>query len=217
VEVDENCLSELVKACEKNECIGICGSKVKNLGTNEIQNAGDFINIFGILKHRGMNQEDRGQLERVKEVFSVPSCSMLVKRDLLDKMGFWFDSKFFIYFEDTEFCWRARLLGFRVLYVPHSVIYHRSKKMSDINPKSIYFTYRNRIWSFRRNFRVPLKQIFLFSNFLTISLGVILWTLKGKWSYGLDIFKHFFDEIKKMDLSKIALKDQLRALSPKLI
>lgn len=215
VEVEKDCLIELVKAAELTGA-GVCGSRVKEMGSNLLSNCGDFINIFGILKHRGMGEEDVDQFGEITEVFSLPSCSMLVSRELIKKMRFWFDPKFFIYFEDTEFCWQARLLGFKVLYVPKSVIYHRARDKSEVNPNSLYFSYRNRLWAFKRNFRSPLKQFFLFNVFLITCLGIFYWSVKRKWGFGIKIFEEFFSEIEKFDLSKITLKKQLRVLNPRI-
>ncbi|GAG10700.1 unnamed protein product, partial [marine sediment metagenome] len=208
VEVESDCLIRLVEVCDGNENIGICGSKVKSIGTNNIQNAGDFISPVGTLIHRGMNKEDDGSFDEQINVFSVPSCSMLVRKEMLDKLDMWFNPDFFIYFEDTDLCLRANMIGYDVVYVPTSVIYHRNKKPSDIKEESIYMTYRNKIWSFRRNLRFPLKQIMLIFTLITISAGIVLWTLNGKWTFKNNVYRHFFDIINCSLIPTISIKRQ---------
>jgi len=213
----EDALIELVKVAEGDGNIGVCGSKVVNEHDNKIQTAGDYLGAFGQLIHRGMNEKDIGQFNKTEEVFSFPSCGLLAKKKVLKKMKYPFDPAYFIYYEDNEFCWRVRLLGYKVVFVPASVVCHRGvHSLEDIKPISIYRTYRNKMWSFRKNFRFPLKQILLFPVSLTVLFGIAYWASKKKWHYGLSVFKHLFDEVNEgIDIDKISLKKQLSVLSLK--
>ena len=215
---DKNALIELVKVAKKDSKIGICGSKIVNDYDSRIQTAGDYLSIFGQLIHRGMNEKDVGQFNKIEEVFSFPSCGLLAKRDVMKRMKYAFDPAYVIYYEDNEFCWRVRLLGYKVVFVPTSVVFHRGvHSLEDIKPISIYQTYRNKLWSFRKNFRFPLKQIFLLPVSASIMLGIFYWYSKKKWHYGLSVFKHLFDDVNEgLDISKISLKKQLSVLSFKI-
>ena len=48
---------------------------------------------------------------------------MVVRREMLDKTGF-FDEDYFIYLEETDLCWRGWLAGYRVMFIPESIVYH---------------------------------------------------------------------------------------------
>jgi len=215
---DRDALVELVKVAEADEKIGVCGSKVVNDYDNKIQTTGDYLSVFGQLIHRGMNEKDVNQFNRTEEVFSFPSCGLLAKRKILKKMKYAFDPAYFIYYEDNDFCWRVRLLGYKAVFAPNSVVFHRGvHSIEDIKSISIYRTYRNKLWSFRKNFRTPLKQIFLLMVSATILLGIIYWKTRKRWHYGLSVFRHLFDHVNTgIDISKIPLKKQLSVLSLKI-
>jgi len=55
---------------------------------------------------------------------------MMFKKDIIDKVGFW-DERFFMYFEDSDWCRRVRKKGYKVIYLPTAKMvhyYHRSSK-----------------------------------------------------------------------------------------
>jgi GT2 family glycosyltransferase len=58
-----------------------------------------------------------------REVDWLAGASMLIRREVLEKVGL-FDERFFLYFEETDLCRRARLAGFSTYYVPESRVAH---------------------------------------------------------------------------------------------
>jgi GT2 family glycosyltransferase len=67
---------------------------------------------------------DQGQFDRVVEVLCVPTASMLIARDVWQRIGV-FDERLDSRHEDLDFCWRARLAGFRVVMTPLARARHR--------------------------------------------------------------------------------------------
>ena len=67
---------------------------------------------------------DQGQYDRVLEVLFVSSCAMLVSREAWQRTGP-FDERYSGHHDDLDFCWRARLAGFRVLMTPLAQARHR--------------------------------------------------------------------------------------------
>jgi GT2 family glycosyltransferase len=67
---------------------------------------------------------DQGQYDRVLEVLFVSSCAMLIAREAWQRIGL-FDERFAGHHDDLDFCWRARLAGFRVLMTPLAQARHR--------------------------------------------------------------------------------------------
>jgi len=65
----------------------------------------------------------RGEREAVAAVSTVAGATMLIKRSVLEDIGL-LDETMFLYWEDTEFCWRANLLGYRVVEVYDAIVYH---------------------------------------------------------------------------------------------
>ncbi|MBI3379361.1 glycosyltransferase family 2 protein [Candidatus Gottesmanbacteria bacterium] len=64
-------------------------------------------------------------LESINKLIDyVSGCCMLVKREVFEKIGF-FDENFFLYFEDADFCFRAKKAGFSIAASSKSFIVHQ--------------------------------------------------------------------------------------------
>ena len=72
---------------------------------------------------RGSGEIDRGQYDRLEEVFWPDGCAALYRKAMLDEIG-GFDEDLFAYGDDAELGLRARIAGWRCLYVPHAVVRH---------------------------------------------------------------------------------------------
>lgn len=76
---------------------------------------------------------------------AVSGCVMLVRREVFERAGL-FDEAFFFYFEDIEFCLRARRAGFGVLCVPDAIAYHEGgRSIGRTSPNRVYFAVRNHL------------------------------------------------------------------------
>lgn len=158
--VSPDFLVELVKAAEDDSQIGIVGGKIyfekghefhreryrqKDLG-KVIWYAGgemDWPNVYAT--HRGMDEVDSGQYENETKTEYVNGCLMLVKKEVFEKVGL-LDPKYYLYFEENDFCQRAKKAGFRLLYAPKAVIWHLNAG-SSASGSSLhdYFLTRNRL------------------------------------------------------------------------
>ncbi len=213
--VDKNWLKELVKVAMSDEKIAVCGSKVMFYDKpDRIQFAGGFLDIFGAPWHRGECEKDIGKYNKIDDIFYAFGASMLVKRNIVEKhLKYVFDPKYFIYFEETDFAWRIKLLGYRVVYVPTSIVYHKGGATTKEKPYFVYLLYRNKIWSFKKNFTKPLEYIFLFLVVIRM-IPLYIWRkITGKWGFYPNPLIHIFDKIDNdIDMKKIPLKRQLSLL-----
>jgi len=218
--VDKNWLIELVKVASSDEKIGIVGSKVLNFYNPKIiEYAGGYLDILGSPFHRGLNEIDKGQYDRIEEVFYVLGSSLLIKRNVLKKLKYCFDPSYFLYFEETDLCWRVKLLGYKVVYVPSSIVFHKGGvTASKLKEKAIYYLYKNKILSFKKNLRAPLRQLILLLVVLRMFLTIIYRMLKREWKYGIYVFKYLFSSVSTdINLQRIPLKKQLSVLSPPIL
>lgn len=113
-----------------------------------------------------------------REVFGASGGAMLVHRSVIDDIGL-FDPDFFAYQEDVDFAVRARLAGYRCLYLPRVVVYHKGGGTSSSNPSRYrYFNQRNMELVLRN---VPWKLRWKYGpKHLAYSLYQVLkWTLRG--------------------------------------
>jgi GT2 family glycosyltransferase len=138
--VDPEWLHELVTAVKGDSTIGAAQPKILLLGTSvkKFDSAGDFIDSYATPVSRARGQIDFGQHEKIEEIFSGRGAALLVNRCLFQDMSP-FDSDFYLQYEDIDLCWRLRLLGYRILYVPKAIVYHIG-----FGTKSPYRTYHAR-------------------------------------------------------------------------
>lgn len=88
--------------------------------------------------HRGANELDRGQFDRVEQVDYSPTCCMLLASAVFTHIGL-MDEQYFAYCDDTDFCFRARKAGFSIYYVPGVTLFH---KVSSLTGKDSEFSRR---------------------------------------------------------------------------
>lgn len=100
-------------------------------------------------------------------------CAMLVNRAVFDRIGL-FDPKLVMYGEEVDFCWRARLAGFRIAAATRAKIWHKVSLSADRDkPRTRYLRIRNQIWFYRkyaRGFQRPL--MFLFTILRSVLIGL---------------------------------------------
>jgi GT2 family glycosyltransferase len=151
--VEKQFVTEMVKYAEKNEKIGIVGSKIYYYDSEREKNviwfAGGSINKWsGKTSHEGRNKVDSNIYNYIKECDFITGCSLLIKCKLLDQLE-GFDQTYFAYYEDADLSTRAKKIGWKNIYVPTSKVWHKvsrsTSKNGESSPTSVYYMTRNRI------------------------------------------------------------------------
>ncbi len=142
--VESNTLSTLVDAIRSDKEIGMVGSKILYADTKFIWSAGGNLNPYkGTTTQIGIDEEDYGQYDKMKEVTFLVGCSMLFSKELVDSIGFLEEDYFFLY-EDTDYNLKAIKAGWKLVYVPSSIVYHKeTAKKTDLSPYYAYYLIRN--------------------------------------------------------------------------
>lgn len=150
-------LAELISAMDTAPDIGACTSKILSYDDHSVfDNAGHAVFGDGLTRGRGRLEIDRGQYDREEEVFCFSGCAALLRRAMLDDVGL-FDESFFAYCEDADLGFRARLRGWRCLYVPTAVAYHKFSASSEaFSPFKALHVERNRLWLALKDLPLPL-------------------------------------------------------------
>ncbi|MEX0786958.1 MAG: glycosyltransferase family 2 protein [Dehalococcoidia bacterium] len=120
--------------------------------------AGDFDWNLGRFRNTHHGKPDGPETRRQREVQTASFCCMLVPLSVFADVGP-LDERFFMYYEETDFLRRAREAGYRLLYVPDAVIYHRESASSGggwMTPFKQYYAARNRLYLVRKHTRSPL-------------------------------------------------------------
>jgi len=104
----------------------------------------DWQNIIGI--HLGVDEVDKGQFFQKKEIDFATGACMLVKKEVFEKIGF-FDDKYFLYLEDMDFSVRAKRVGFKILFQPNAIIWHKNAASTGGSGSKLqdYYISRNRL------------------------------------------------------------------------
>jgi len=137
VEVD--CIVELERILAACPSVGIVGPKV--LGEDcKIQAAGGIVRVslsdliwnlrsadtWKCVKHIGQGEADDGSHNEPLEVDYVPGCAMLLKSEVIRKIGFFDDVYTPAYYEEVDLCLRAKALGYTVAYAPKARLTHKA-------------------------------------------------------------------------------------------
>ncbi len=103
-----------------------------------------------IARHYGVDEEDRGQHDKIKKVDFITGCFIAVPRSVFTKIGL-LDEPFFLYLEDSDFCLHAAASGIEVMYNPNLVVYHRNSSSTVAgSPLVDYYITRNRFFIGKR-------------------------------------------------------------------
>ena len=182
--VDSDFLRELVKVSENSHEIGFASPKTYYYDFNNKQNvinfAGGSLNMFKGQSHSiGVNEVDNGQYDEIKTVEYGEGSCLLVKREVLEKIGL-FDTKYFAYWEEADLCKRGFKAGYRSVYVPKAKIWHKISASTD-DPTKLYYYTRNKFW-FMRKYANRTEYI----SFLLLFFGFYFWNLTCKYTlYGI--------------------------------
>lgn len=124
-EADRRWLEEVVAAFQRHPEAGIVASKMLLFDQRDtFHTAGDFYRMDGVPGNRGVWQKDTGQYEAEEYVFSACGGSAAYRKTMLEQVGL-LDEDFFYSCEDLDLAWRAQLAGWRCLYAPRAIVYHK--------------------------------------------------------------------------------------------
>ena len=184
-EVEPNFLEYMINAAESDKSIGIVGCKIKYYDNkNLLWYAGGQVNWFKFIgEHFGMREEDNGQYDKFKKISFMTGCCMLIKREVIEKVGMLPD-EYFMYFEDVDFCVKVQEAGYKIVYEPKAVIYHKVgiSGGGEESPFSIKWCTRNRIYFMNKYSYKVSKGKFILSNlffYTTRFIRIIQYYLKS--------------------------------------
>ena len=186
-------LEQLLHATDQNpECSFFASRQIQFNTPHLLDGAGDTYHISGLAWRTGYNLPSEKYGFQQKEVFSPCAAAALYSREEFLKVG-GFDEDYFSYFEDVDLGFRLRLMGRKCLYVPHAVVYHiGSASTGKRGDFSVYYGYRNLIWTFVKNMPSPLIWVYLLLHIGTLVFFAVYLTFRGQ---GKAIWGAIFDAV----------------------
>jgi GT2 family glycosyltransferase len=153
-------LSQLVRVAESDPVIGILNPKIYFFDPPDRLNFAGGTHTFWRLYPItfGSRQKDVGQCDQIREINFLSGCAMLIKAGVLRKIGV-LEEVYFHFFEDIEYSLRAIGAGYKGVYVPQAVIWHKEHYVTDKNQSSGFIEFhlaRNHIIYARKH--VPLSM-----------------------------------------------------------
>lgn len=178
-EMDKNCLKELMNAAAKNPHTGMFAPKMLYSGTGKVDSTGLQVSKSGLSK----------DIKDVKaDVKTRPFCpcggAAFYKREMLEDIKLcrdYYDSDYFIYMEDYDLGFRARLRNWECIAVPKATVYHvHGATMKKEPDKSVYLGVRNRLFTIIKNYPSSLFAKYFFHIMLLQIAIFFRYLLKGK-------------------------------------
>lgn len=177
--VAEDCLAQMIATAEGDSKVGIVGPLVYHHDEpTVIQSAGGRLDKRWFAVHIGQNEDDRGQYSQPYTVDYISGCAILVRRPVIEQIG-GLEEKLFYYWEETDWCTRAREYGWKVLLVPQAKLWHKGVQRDyRPGPNVTYYNTRNRLMFLSRH-QAPFT-VWLYAWYRTL-LTMTSWTLRPKW------------------------------------
>lgn len=190
VEVGERWLPPLIATLSSDATVGACQPRVRSLRDRKMFDyggaAGGLMDRWGFTFCQGRVfesvEEDVGQYDHPRDIFWAVGGAMFLRTACLERTGL-MDEGFFMHMEEIDLCWRFHLAGYRLVYVPDSVLYHYNGfTLSADSYKKAYFNHRNQLVMLLKNlslsrllYKIPIR--------LGMELANVSLLLKGNWKH----------------------------------
>lgn len=151
-EIDKHWLSEIMQCAKKYpEVASFCSKLLNYDDRKKIDGVGIRINEVGQARSIGWEEKDTGQYEQEMAIFGATGGAALFKRDVFIKVG-WFDQHYFMYSEEVDWAFRAQFLGYKSMYCPKAIIYHKHKASSSKRKQMLEY------WQFTNMYMTIIKD-----------------------------------------------------------
>ena len=202
--VDRAWLENLVQPLLSTPTIGICASKILFEDGRRIDSVGGGLTTAGVGFNRDSGK-DTTFFTRPEFVFGACGAAVLYRRRMLDEIGF-FDEDFFLYDEDTDLSFRAQLAGWKCVYVPSAIVYHKGNATTGrLSDAHVYFHTRNLEFVWLKNMPGALMLRFLHHKVAQeVGSFIYLCVRHGKWAA---FFKAKWDALKMVRVMRQKRKE----------
>lgn len=184
-EVPPNFIEPIVSLMESNSAIGMVSPKIKfQWDPNIIQYAG-FSEMSSITVRNsaiGYLQQDSIDYDVTKETHSIHGAAIMVKKEVIDKIGL-MPEIYFLYYEEHDWAQKAKKAGYKLYYCPHSYLLHKeSVSAGKASSLKTYYLNRGRlIYTIRNNTGCTLILSLLFQFIVSLPKNTAVYAAKREF------------------------------------
>jgi GT2 family glycosyltransferase len=172
---DEDCLAIMAGAAESDERVAMVGAQILFEDGHTTQAGANPLHPTGISPAGPFGKErEHGE---PRDALMVTGACCLFRRDAFLRLG-GFNRSFFLYYDDADMGWRARIAGYRVVYCPEAAVRH-AYEFSRRGRKMFYLE-RNRLISVVTNYELR-TLVRLAPLLVATELGVLAWAAAQGW------------------------------------
>ena len=180
--VAPNTIALLVEHMEAHSDVGICGPMIPCKNQPEsIQIVGGLFDLkTGLFRTVGAGEKDAGQYEHPVQFDMVSGCALMARREAFEEIGL-FDERFFCYFEEADFCFRARRSGYKVMAVPEAKVYHELALSSggSASLARIHYSVRNHLLFLSKNAYIRSRLLRWLRDLMVVSHYAVFVALRS--------------------------------------
>lgn len=171
--VDPQLVQGLVKAIQSEPDVACAGAKILNWDGTRFDFAGSACHFAGYAYQEGMDKPyTPEQFSDIKPILFACGGAMMIDRQVFLEVG-GFDGDYFIYYEDSDLGWRLWVLGYKVVFAPDGIVYHRHHGTMDG-----FSNYRKRVL-YKRNALCAVLKNYSDENLGRVLPAVLLATVSG--------------------------------------
>jgi len=192
VEVSAGWLGELVRAADQDDQIGACQPKVRSMRDKaQFDSEGaagglmdQYAYPFCLGRVFDTVEMDEGQYDQSGDIFWALGGAMFVRMSAIEETGL-MDEAFYMHMEEIDLCWRLHLVGYRIVSVPQSVVYHWGGfSLKAETFQRLYLKHRNSFVMLLKN-QSPWTLIRTVPVRILLEVMTGLAILAGDWKRGL--------------------------------
>ena len=190
-------IQSLIDRLESSPKIGVVCPKIHFAWGNDLIQFTGYTPLSGVTvrnKSIGFGEEDKGQYDTPHLTPYAHGAAMMIKREIIDKVGL-IPECYFLYYEELDWSMMITRAGYEIWYEPACTIYHKESQATGQNsPLRTYYITRNRLLLVKRNWKGILKYISYFYLIIFVALrDIIKNTIKGQYAHVKAIIKGIYD------------------------
>lgn len=213
---DSDFLEKFVNPFENSNATVMQSKIILSKKSKKLDSCGSFWTNSGFLYHYGNGKDQK--LEKYNHsmpIFSTKGASMMIRRDIIDKIGL-FDTDFWNYYEETDFCHRCWIAGYTCYYYPDAIIYHKmgGTSLRFDNAYIQFHNFKNKLLSFIKNFEITTLIKFLPIYLLINIVLSIIWLIQLKPKHFITLYKAIWWNIAHLN-NTLKKRKRIQALRKK--